>query len=233
VLTPVFSGNKEELFYLRYFRGKSQIFSINSQSLLSKRVGGFRVTTFSPCPHPKDRNLLLISAIFEGNTDVYELNIGENSAKRLTKSPAIDTTACYSPDGKMIAFSSDRENGQQIYSMDVNGNFVKRISSGAGSYSKPVWSPDGKLIAFTKIKSNVFYIGIMNADGSNEKLLISAYLVEGAKWSPNGRYLIYSKKKGFWSKDGVPRLYIVDIVTGFEYEIPTPEGEGATDPDWK
>jgi TolB protein len=72
----------------------------------------------------------------------------------------------------------------------------------------------------------------MSFDGTNEKLLTSSYIVEGAKWSPNGRYLIYSKKKGAFGKDSIPRLYTIDIVTGFEYEIPTPEGEGATDPDW-
>jgi len=221
VLTPIFSRKRDEIFYLRYFGDKSQIFSLDLTNLRSKKLGGFRGTTFAASTHPKDSNIILLSAIFDGNSDIYELNI-----------PAIDTTASYSPDGKYIAFSSDRDSSQQIYIMDESGSSVKKISSGSGSYSKPVWSPDGKLIAFTRIKEGQFFIGVMSVSGKGEKLLTSGYLVEGAKWSPNGRYLIYAKKKGPYGQDSISRLYITDIITGFEFEVPTPEKEGATDPDW-
>lgn len=232
VLTPIFSKRRDEIFYLRYFQNKPQIFSLNLKNLRSEKLGGFRGTTFAASPHPKDSNLVLISAIVDGNSDIYEVNIAQNSAKRLTKSPSIDTTASYSPDGKFITFSSDREGGQQIYIMDSDGSSVRRISVGQGSYSKPIWSPDGKLIAFTRIKNGQFFIGVMAPNGKGEKLLTSGYLVEGARWSPNGRYLIYSKKRGPYGRDSVPRLFIIDIITGFEFEVPTPAAEGATDPDW-
>jgi len=233
VLTPTFSNNNQEIFYLRYFEKKPQIFSLNLRNMRSQKLGGFKATTFASSPHPKDPNLILLSAIIDGNCDIYELNISGNFAKRLTKSPAIDTTASYSADGKQIIFASDRENNQQLYIMNSDGTQINRISYGGGSYSKPSWSNDSKLIAFTKIKGGQFMIGVMNANGKNEKILTTAYLVEGAKWSANGRYLIYSKKKGPYGSDSIPRLYTVDIVTGYEYEIPTPKLEGASDPDWK
>ncbi len=231
VLTPIFSKKRDEIFYLRYFEGKPQIFALDTKNLRSKKVGGFRGTTFAASTHPSDANIILLSAIVDGNSDIYEMNISGNAAKKLTKSPAIDTTPSYSPDGKFITFSSDRDAGQQIYVMDANGSSVKRISFGSGSYSKPVWSPDGKLIAFTKIKGGKFFVGTMLPSGKGEKLLTSAYLVEGAKWLPNGRYLIYSKKKGAFGRDSIPRIYIIDIISGFEFEVPTAPGEGATDPD--
>ncbi len=232
VLTPIFSKRQNEIFYLRYFEDKPQIFSLDLKNLRSKKLGGFRGTTFAASVNPKDPNLILLSAIVDGNSDIYELNINGNSARRLTKSPAIDTTPAYSPDGKFITFASDRDAGQKIYVMYADGSSVSRITQDSGSYSKPVWSPDGKLIAFTKIKGGHFYIGVMAPNGKGEKLLASAYLVEGAKWSPNGRYLIYSKKKGAYGRDSMPRLFVIDVVTGFEFELPTPSGEGASDPDW-
>lgn len=232
VLTPIFSKNLNEVFYLRYFQGKPQIFSLDLRNLRSQKVGGFRGTTFAASTHPKDPNIILLAAIDGGNSDIYEMNIASNTATKLTKSPAIDTTPSYSPDGKSITFSSDRDAGQQIYVMSSDGSSVKRISTGQGSYSKPMWSPDGKLIAFTRIKGGRFFIGVMAPNGKGEKLLASGYLVEGAKWSPNGRYIIYSKKRGPYGQDSMPRLFIIDILTGFEFEVPTPAGEGATDPDW-
>lgn len=232
VLTPVFSKKRDEIFYLRYFENKPQIFSLDTKNLRIKKTGSFRATTFAPAVHPTDPNIILLSAIFDGNSDIYQLDIANNKAKRLTSGSSIETTPSFSPDAKSIAFSSDRDSGQQIYIMDADGSSIRRLTSNSGTYSKPVWSPDGKLIAFTKIKGGEFFIGVISPSGKGEKLLASGYLVEGAKWSPNGRYLIYSKRQQHYGKDSVPRLYIVDIITGFEFEIPTPEGEGATDPDW-
>ncbi len=233
VLTPIFSKKPDEIFYLRYLeKHQPQIFSMDLKTLKTHKIGGFPGTTFAPSAHPKDRNTILLSAIIDGNSDIYEMNILSNEARRLTKSPAIDTTPSYSPDAKYIAFSSDRDEGQQIYIMNTNGDSIKRITSQGGNYSKPMWSPDGTLIAFTKIKNNQFMVGVMSPNGKGEKILAKGYLVEGAKWSPNGRYLIYSKKRGAYGRDSIPRLFIVDIITGFEFEVPTPDGEGATDPDW-
>lgn len=232
VLTPVFSKKQNEIFYLSYAQGRPQIFSLDVKSFKTKKVGNFNGATFAPAAHTKDQNLLLMSATIDGNTDIYEMNILTNSAKRLTKTPAIDTTPSYSPDGKLIAFASDRDSSQQLYIMDSRGDSVRKISFEGGSYAKPIWSPDGNLIAFTKIKSNRFYVGVMSPSNKGEKILTSGYLVEGAKWSPNGRYLIYSKKTSQFGRGSVPRLFICDIVTGFEFEVPTPVGEGATDPDW-
>jgi len=232
VLTPIFSRKQNEIYYLRYSENRPQIFNLDLNTSRSKRLGSFRGTTFAAAAHPSDENLVLLSAIFDGNSDVYEMNISANSARRLTKSPAIDTTAVYSPDTKSILFVSDRDGSQQIYVMNNNGSEIRKISEGKGSYAKPIYSPDGSMIAFTRIKSGQFYIGTMSANGKNERLLTSAYLVEGARWSPNGRYLIYSKKKSLYGKDSIPRLYTIDVATGFEFELPTPQNEGAIDPDW-
>ena len=231
-LTPIFSKRRDEIFYLRYFQQKPQIFSLNVNSTRTQKIGGFRNTTLAPSVHPLDANKLLITAIEDGNSDIFEIDTEQNTAKRLTSHPGIDTTASYSPDGKKIIFSSDRSGSQQLYVMSSDGLSLEKISNGGGSYSKPVWSKNGKFIAFTKIKGGKFFIGIMSGNGGGEKLLTTAYLVEGAKWSPNDRYLIYSKKLGAYGKNSVPKLYIIDIITGYEHQIPTPPDEGAIDPDW-
>ena len=232
-ITPTFSRKDNEIFYLRYYQNRPQIASLDIKSQRVKKVGGFRGTTFAASTHPVNKNIILLSAIFDGNSDIYEFNIEENRATRLTKSPAIDTTASYSPDGKKIIFVSDRNSRQEIYSMNINGSDVTKISQGSdGSYFEPSYSPDGSMIAFTRIKNKKFFIGTMSSDGRNERLIATGHLVEGPKWSPNGRYIIFSKVSSAYGVNSIPKLFTIDIVTGYEYQIPLPAGDGASDPDW-
>ncbi len=232
VLTPISAKKRDEIYYLRYFQGRPQIFSLNIKTLRSNKIGGFKGTSLAPNVNPKNSDRVLLSVIEDGNSDIHELDLSQNFAKKLTKSPAIDTTASYSPDGSSIVFVSDRDGSQQIYVMNLDNLNLKKISNSEGSYSKPMWSPDGKSIAFTKQKGGKFFIGVMNINGNAEKLLTSAYLAEGARWSPSGRFLIYSKKQTLYGQGSIPKIFIIDIITGYEHQIPTPENEGATDPEW-
>ena len=232
VLTPIFSRQKNEILFVRFFGEKPQIYSLDTNNALVRKVGSFRGTTFAPTVSPADANLIAFSVIENGNSNIYQMNLFTNQTIRLTNTKAIDTTPSYSPDGKYLVFSSDRSGGEQLYIMNADGSNVKKISTDNASYSKPMWSPDGKFIAFTKLKSNQFSIGVIDVDGRNEKTLTSGYLVEGAKWSPSGRYIIYSRKNGAYGKASIPKLDVIDVLTGFERELPTPENEGATDPDW-
>lgn len=233
VLTPSFSKNPGELFFLRYFKNRPQIFYLDIEKKIISKLSKIKKTTFAPYAHPQNPNLLLFSIIdSRGASNIYEMNRYSDRITKLTRGRAINTTPSYSPDGKKIIFSSDRSGTEKIYVMNYDGSNTKKISNGRGSYSKPIWSPDGSLIAFTRVSKNRFYIGVMTPDGKNERVITSAYLVEGARWSPNGRYLIYSKKTSPYGKGSIPKIYIMDIVTGYERMLPTPDSEGATDPDW-
>jgi len=158
--------------------------------------------------------------------------MAQGVATRLTNQRSIDTTPSYSPDGEQIVFCSDRNGSQKLYIMDADGSNSKKLTKTRGQYSKPAWSPDGKLIAFVKIDQGQFSIGVINPDGENERMLVTSYMVEGVRWSPNGRYLIYSKQRGPYGNASIPYVYILDILTGYEHRLPTPLKEGATDPDW-
>jgi TolB protein len=232
VLTPIFAKKEDELYFVSYRFGGPQIYKKNLTIGETESVGGFYASNFAAYPHPTDSGVMLLCAIFDGNADIYEFYSKENRAVRLTKNAAIDTTASYSPSGENIAFISDRGGNEEIYMIYRRTMEIEKISRGEGSYSKPIFSNDGTMLAFTVVRRGQFYIGTMNVDGSNERLHVSGYTVEGAKFSPNGRYLIYSKTRAAYGKNSIPRLFTYDLVTGYEYELPLPKNEGATDPDW-
>lgn len=232
-LTPKFSNDPDKLTIVLYRNNRPSLFNLDIQKRRLSKLTDFQGTTMSADINPKNPDLVVFAAIDKyGNSDIYILDNLTGIRKRLTFAYSIEATPSFSPDGKKIIFTSDRSGMQQIYQMNLRGKNIKRITSDRGDYSKPVWSPDGSLIAFTKIVKGKFTIGIMTSYGYNERILTSGYVVEGVSWSPNGRYLIYSRKDGAYGQSSIPSLYIIDVVTGFERRFSTPSSEGATDPDW-
>ena len=63
------------------------------------------------------------------------MDLRSKQTTRLTDTPAIDTSPCYSPDGRFICFESDRGGTQQIYVMPATGGPAQRISFGEGRHA--------------------------------------------------------------------------------------------------
>ncbi|MFC1658992.1 Tol-Pal system protein TolB [Pseudomonadota bacterium] len=234
LVTPLFSRvNKNDLFFVGYEDEEPlKTFKLDVTTGFIKQISSIGDMTFSPNYNPIEENSIILSATQNGITDIHTFNLKTGINKNLTNGRSIDTTPSYSPDGKQIVFCSDREGSQKLYIMNSDGTDVKKITKERGLYSKPAWSPDGRLIAFIKILNGNFSIGVITPKGKNERILVEAYSLEGVRWSPNGRYLIYSKQVNPYGRKSIPHLYITDILTGYEHRIPTPLQEGAIDPDW-
>lgn len=226
VLTPRFSPNQQKIAYMAYYNKKPRVYLYDIDSGRQELLGDFPGMTFAPRFSP-DGGKVVMSMAQDGNSDIYVMDLRTRRPSRLTNNLAIDTSPSFSPDGRQIAFESDRGGTQQLYVMDADGGNQHRITFGQGRYGNPVWSPRGDLIAFTRLYSGQFYIGVVRPDGSGERLITTAWHVEGPTWSPNGRVLAYFKE-GQGNRGA--RVYTVDL-TGFnEREVATP-GD-ASDPAW-
>ena len=230
VLTPRFSPSLQEITFLRFVNGVPRIFVRDLASRREEMIGDFDGLSIAPRFSP-DGQRMALSVAKDGNTDIYTVDLRNRSSRRLTNHSAIDTSPSYSSDGRQIVFNSDRSGSQQLYVMDADGGNVRRISYGDGRYATPVWSPRGDLIAFTKIHGGRFSIGVMRPDGSGERILTSAFHVEGPTWSPNGRVLLYYRKDPSEAGGGGrSRLLMIDLTGRNEREIITPQD--ASDPAW-
>ena len=230
VLTPRFSPTKQEITYMSFGRKGPKVYLYDLASGRRRSIGEFPGMTFAPRFSPNGRKLIMSMAT-GGNTDIYELNLSNGRKTRLTKKSGIDTAPSYAPDGRRIVFESDRGGSQQLYTMDASGGNVQRITFGKGRYANPVWSPRGDLIAFTRMYKGKFYIGVIRPDGSGERLISTAYHVEGPSWSPNGRVLTYFKERPVnGGRARKANIYTVDI-TGFNEKILKTPQDGS-DPAW-
>ena len=231
VLTPRFSPTRQQIAYMSYGKRGPRVYLYDITTGHHERLGDFPGMTFAPRFSP-DGKKVIMSLSINGNSDIYELDLRSKKKRRITNNSAIDTSPSYAPDGKQIIFESDRGGSQQLYIMNKNGSNVQRITFGKGRYANPVWSPRGDLIAFTRMYQRKFYIGVIRPDGSGERLISSAYHVEGPSWSPNGRVLTYFKERpvGQGGTNREAKLYTVDITGYNERWLQTPSG--ASDPAW-
>lgn len=230
VLTPRFDPSMQRIIYLSYRTRKPTIHLYNLSTGREEILGQLPGMGFAPRFSP-DGKRAIFSVSLDGNTEIYEMTLRNREVRKITDHPAIDTSPSYSPDMKRVVFNSDRSSGQQLYVMNIDGSGVKRISFGKGRYATPVWSPRGDLIAFTKMSNGKFHIGVMRPDGTGERILTESYLDEGPTWSPNGRVIIFSRKRRNTStSEGKTYLYSVDI-TGYNLRRLNTTTQ-ASDPAW-
>lgn len=231
VLTPRFSPTTQEITYMAYINNKPRVYLYNIDTGRQEVLGDFPGMTFAPRFSP-DGNKVIMSMSSSGNSEIYVMDLRSRKVTQLTNHPAIDTSPSFSPDGKQVVFESDRGGSQQLYVMNADGSNARRITFGDGRYANPVWSPRGDLVAFTRMYKGNFYIGVIRPDGAGERLISTAYHVEGPTWAPNGRYLSYFKEKpvGAGGTKRSAKIYQIDL-TGFnEQMIPTPLD--GSDPAW-
>jgi TolB protein len=231
VLTPRFSPTMQTITYLAYHNKKPRVYLYDINTGRQEVLGNFSGMTFAPRFSP-DGTKVIMSLSQNGNSDIFTMDLRSKKIRQLTRHTAIDTAPSYSPDGKRVVFESDRGGSQQLYVMNADGTNPQRISFNEGRYGNPVWSPRGDLIAFTKMYKGSFYIGVMRPNGDGERLITTAYHVEGPSWSPNGRVLVYFKEETTGRKGEGRRvkLYSIDLTGYNEREIPTPQD--ASDPAW-
>lgn len=227
VLTPRWSPAADRIAYTS-FNGERLHVRVVDTATDSDRpllaIGGG--ASFAPAFSP-DGSEIALSISVAGNTDIFAVSSSGGIPRKLTISPAIDTSPSYSPDGRRIAFASDRSGAPQLYVMDADGSNQRRISFGPGEYGSPVWSPDGERIAFSNLQGVTVRIGVMNANGSDERIVTQGPRDEQPSWSPDGNRILFQRAD---QASGRTLLAIVPAGGGEIRTVPTPQG--ATDPSW-
>jgi len=59
----------------------------------------------------------------------------------LIEHPRSDEAPVWSPDSRMLAFTSGRRGRMEIFIVDLNGENLRQITQGPGNNTNPAWGP--------------------------------------------------------------------------------------------
>ncbi len=193
------------------------------------------------------------TVVFELLGDIYTMPISGGKAQLLIGGMSNDTQPVYSPDGKYIAFLSDRDGGENLWvARAADGSSPRQLSKDAqASFVSPAWSPDSMFVAVSRTtqQSGTAEIWMYHRDGGASGVQVTKAAPDektppgerlnhlGARFSPDGKYLYFSRRKGRFSYNVTFPLWQVvrrDRVTGEEdviTEAPTSAMRPVVSPD--
>ena len=217
---PVVSPDGRWLVFCSERRGNPDLYVLDLQRGGEPRLlidSGFLEdqASFSP-----DGKFIVFVSTFSGNADIYRLpfrpdrTMSMKQAENLTHHPGSDLRPSISPDGRMMAFSSDRDlpvtahgpisrhRSGDIWTLNLADRTLRRLTTikGAGWNGSPKWSADGKEIVYyssepgTGSSNGKSRIWVMGADGSNPRAVtVEETAALSPEFLPSGR-IIYSRK---------------------------------------
>src|SRR5690242_7280386 len=89
--------------------------------------------------------------LFDMLGDLYTVPVSGGQAKRITSGLPFDSQPVFSPDGKLIAFTSDRDGSDNLWIANADGTDPRQLSKDKdGDFISPNWTPDGEYVLVSR-----------------------------------------------------------------------------------
>ena len=209
-LMPRWSPDGSRLVYTSFFKsGFPDIFQIDLSTYQRNTLVGFKGTNSGARYSPNGQQIAMVLS-GEGTPEIYISTAQGRQVARKTKSDAVKSSPCFSPDGSRLVFAM--EPGPQLYVMSTAGGAATRVTSGVSGYcAEPDWSrADPNKIAFTMRVGSNYQIGVLDLS-KRAGAQVSKAPFDGIEpcWLGDGRHLVYTARTA-----SVSRICVLDTLTG-------------------
>jgi dipeptidyl aminopeptidase/acylaminoacyl peptidase len=143
-------------------------------------------------------------------THLYAVDLATKALTQITSGDYDDAQPAWSPDSRLIAFTSNRSkpDPDRTYNTDIwvvaannteRGAHLTQITTNLGEDSSPAWSPDGKLIAYTtQLDPRLFqyathHLAVSPAAGGSARVLTQSFDRNATepRFSPDGNSIYF------------------------------------------
>ena len=149
--------------------------------------------------------------LFSARGDIFSVPTEHGATRDLTGTETADEDhPTWSPDGKMIAYTTDSPGSQQVAVRPAEGGPERVVTHFAkGYFYGPAFSPDGKTLTFSDGEHKLWTVGV---DGGEPRLVAQdpQSEIHDQAFSPDGRWLAFSMTAYDRRRD----LYLYDLTAG-------------------
>lgn len=216
---PVWAPDGKSVIYSFYEGSSVNLVQHNfelGKRRLTKGGGVNGIGSLSP-----DGKTLATILARNNQVDLYVRPTESDDSKfvRLTNGKSLESSPCWSPDGKKLCFVSDGANGRPVlFVTDLAGGKAAQIAGLVGSERvSPSWSSDNKIAYCAKVGSEYeLLVANLSADCKSakmEKIGVpgkDTFQGEDPSWAPDNRHVVLTMKDG---------LYMIDTKLGAKYKL--------------
>ena len=163
-----------------------------------------------------------------GHKEIFVADVLGINIKQITKHKNLAVSPKFSPDGKLLAYSSYHPGNPNLYITNwQEARFTKAISRRPGLNLAPAWSPDGKTMAITLSKDGNPDLYLIDSKGALiSRLTKNTGINVSPAWSSDGKHLAFVS-----DRSGTPQIYVMNMKTNSIRRI-TFQGNDNTEPNW-
>ncbi len=216
-LFPRWSPDGSKIIYTSFYKsGFPDIYLLDTKTGAHEIFARFKGTNQGARFSPNGQQVAMILT-GEGQSEIYVSNAQGRGVVRKTRSDAVKSSPCWSPDGSRLIFTM--EPGPQLYVMSAGGGAPTRLSVGFRYAAEPDWSrAKPERIACTVKTDSGYQIAVYDMNkGTAEVVSHAPFDAVEASWLPDGRHLVYTARDRTSSV-----LSILDTDTGQSRRVSLP-----------
>lgn len=140
-LSPAWSPDGSRIAFVSDRLGKPQVYIMDANGGNVKRISPNGSYSVNPAWSPDGSRIAYARSA--GGFQIFVVNTDGSGEMQLTTEGSNERPR-WSPDGRLLSFSSKRAGNEAVYVMRADGSGQTRVSKTAGSNSHPVWAPQAK-----------------------------------------------------------------------------------------
>ena len=194
-LMPRWSPDGSKIIYTSFYKsGFPDIFLLDVATGRHDTFVSFRGTNQGARFSPNGQQVAMVLS-GEGTPEIYTSTAQGRQVSRKTRSDAVKSSPCWSPDGGRLVFTM--EPGPQLYVMSASGGTPQRLVSGFRYTAEPDWSRGNpqKIACTVRVEGNRYQIAVYDFTKGKAEVVSKADF-DGVEptWLPDGRHLIYTAR---------------------------------------